>query len=372
MLCMLLEGRGYDVHTAETASEALQKISPDFDLVLLDLVLPDASGFDLCRAIKQDQLTKHIPIIILSAHSVYEDKVEALYLGADDFMAKPCEHEELVARMEAVMRRSFRPEQENEKNNPKTVICELRRILDEALVVPYFQPIYLFEKEQFYGVEILTRPQTTGTLLNPEILFEAALQYGLYAELEVLSWSLALNSIASTLANEKIFLNCNPYFIETAQFVRVRAMLEKNHINPQNVVLEITERSAITDFKIFYEQMNAYREFGFRFAVDDVGGGYASLEAIIETKPEIVKIDRQIIKNVHRDPFKQSIVKFIVSFCKENNILTIAEGIESQEEYDTIQKLGAHAAQGYLLYRPTPTFDLSAFKKRSTKSLLSP
>lgn len=363
MLCMLLETRGYEVHIAATAQEAFEKVSPEFDLILLDLVLPDASGFDICRVLKQAEQTRHIPIIVLSAHSLCEDKLEALYLGADDFLSKPCDQEELFARMEAVLRRSFRlAPSEQEILTPKSVICELRRILDQALIVPHYQPIYLFESKELYGLEILTRPITTGTLLDPEVLFEAALQYGLYSELEILSWSMALSIAAKTLKHQKLFLNCNPYFIESSQFLRVKAMLDKNKISPHNIVLEITERSAISNFKTFYEQMSHYREDGFRFAIDDVGGGYASLEAIIETKPEVVKIDRHIIKNIHQDAFKQSIVKFIVSFCQENNILSIAEGIETKGEFDFVQQLGVLAGQGYYMRRPAPDFDLEKFK----------
>jgi len=361
MLCMLLETRGYNVETAYTAGEALRKISPELDVIILDLVLPDLSGFDVCRELKQSDRTNHIPIIMLSAHCLYEDKVEALYLGADDFIAKPCEHEELFARMEVVMRRGQQFFKPDSTATPKDVICELRKILDEALIIPHYQPIYLLRPFQFYGIEILTRPVYPGIFTSPEALFEAALQYGLYSELEILSWSIALGSLSKCLYNKKVFLNCNPYFIESSQFLRVKAMLDKNKISPSNVILEITERSAITDFKLFYEQLHNYRDYGFQFAVDDVGGGYASLESIIETKPEVVKIDHHIVKGVTRDPYKQSIVRFIVSFCRENNIFSIAEGIENREDLETMTAMGVNAGQGFYLCRPTPKIDLESF-----------
>lgn len=361
MLTMLLETRGYEVKVANTASEALQKVSADYDLILLDLVLPDATGFEVCRTLKKQKNTRHIPIIVLSAHSVYEDKVEALYLGADDFVSKPCENEELFARMEAVIRRAKHYEVADPCRDPKTIIGELRHIIDEALIIPHFQPIYTFTPPQLYGIEILTRPNTQGVLINPEILFEAALQYGLYSELEILSWSMAVGALSKFLREEKIFLNCSPYFIESSQFLRVKAMLEKNHVPASHVVLEITERSAISDFKLFYDQLNNYREYGFHFAVDDVGGGYASLESIVEIKPEVVKIDRHIVKDSSADVFKQSIIKFIVSLCRENHIIVVAEGIETSEDLAVVRDLGVEAGQGYHLYRPTPQINLPDF-----------
>jgi len=361
VLRMLLETRGYNVQIAYTAQEALQKVCSKIDIIILDLVLPDLSGFEVCRELKQSEKTSHIPIIMLSAHCLSEDKVEALYLGADDFVAKPCEHEELFARIEAVMRRGRHLNIPDGIPTPKHIICELRKILDDALIIPHFQPIYRLDPLKFHGIEILTRPAQSGIFHNPEALFEAALQYGLYAELEILSWSIALSSLARHVDGQRLFLNCNPYFIESAQFLRVKAMLEKNGISPDTIVLEITERSAISDFKRFYEQLRHYRDYGFQFAVDDVGGGYASLESIIETKPEVVKIDYHIVRGVCHDTYKQSIVKFIVSFCKENGIFSIAEGIERREDFDLLKSMGVDAGQGFYMYKPTPKIDIDAF-----------
>lgn len=362
ILCMLLETRGYHVQVAHTAREAFGKVSSDLDLIILDLVLPDCHGFDVCRRLKEGENTCDIPIIILSAHSLEEDKVEGLYLGADDFLAKPCEYEELFARMEVVMRRnSFRTGNMSYWQEGAQ-ISELRRILDEADVVPYFQPIYALQPFRLLGVEILTRPKTDGVLANPEVFFKVALQYGMYAEVELLAWSMALSQISGLQKEENVFFNCNPYFIESPQFLRAKAMFESHHISPKNVILEITERSQISDFGLFYENLTFYRKYGFQFAVDDVGGGYASLETIAEIRPEVVKIDRQIVKDLSKDSLRQSIVKFIASFCKEHNIISVAEGIETQEDLDTVRSLSVDAVQGYFLFRPTSKFDMNVFR----------
>lgn len=361
MLAMLLSTRGYHVDVASSGREALQKITPDINLVILDLILPDLNGFEVCRRLKDETYTKHIPIIMLSAHCVAEDKVEGLYLGADDFLSKPCEHDELVARMEAVMRRNQKVLR-TQKERTDALVCELRKILDEGLLIPYFQPIYWFHPFRLLGVEILTRPVSQTALANPEEFFKAALKYGMYADMEILAWSTALPQVAKFLRDEKVFLNCNPYFIETAPFAKVKALFEKNHVAPQNVVLEITERSAIADFKLFYTQLNNYRDYGFRFAVDDVGGGYASLESIIETKPEVLKIDRSIVADLQRDPYKRSIVKFIGQFCRENRILSIAEGIETKSDFEFLSGINLDAGQGYYFCKPTTTLDRQRFE----------
>lgn len=353
-LAMLLETRGYDVDIAHSGREAFEKITDTIDLILLDLVLPDRGGFDICRRLKEDQITKQIPIIILSAKFLSEDIVEGLYLGADDYLAKPLECEELVARMEAVMRRG--PILKNSRlinHQEELIICEIRKIIDEELIIPFFQPVFLLNPFKLYGFEALGRPATNSMLANPEVLFKLALQFGFYHDLEVVSWKKAVACSAKFLEDKKLFLNCNPYLVEGQKFSVIKSIFEKSQINVNNVILEITERSAISDFKVFYEYLNRYREYGFKFAVDDVGGGYASLEAIVATRPEVVKIDRHIVHELEKDAFKRSIVKFIVAFCKETGILSVAEGIERKEDLQILIELGVDAGQGYYLSKPS-------------------
>ena len=201
-------------------------------------------------------------------------------------------------------------------------------------------------------------------IISPEKFFKEALKYGMNPDMEILSWSLALPIVAAGLnKDQKIFLNCNPYFIESIDFQIVKLLFEEHGIAPQNVILEITERSAISNYKLFYKQLQRYRECGFGFAVDDVGGGYASLESVVQTKPEVIKIDRHIISNLKDDLFKRSIVKFVVSFCQENNILSIAEGIQTKEDLAIVQDLGVDGGQGFFMFRPTPELDLAKISK---------
>ncbi|MCB9771257.1 MAG: EAL domain-containing protein [Candidatus Omnitrophica bacterium] len=357
ILSMLLETRGYDVETAFSGVEAFKKISPDCDIVILDLILPDINGFEICRRLKQDKELKHIPVIILSAYSVTEDKLKSFYLGADDFIAKPCEHEELFARMDAILRRhdgGILPAEDK-------IVTELHRILSNRDVVSYYQPIYQLQPFELLGFETLTRPVTTGHMQNPEQFFKMALQYGVYPEMELMAWANAFAAIAETKFTGKVFLNCNPYFIESVSFARVRTLLERFKIDPNNVILEITEMSAIPDFALFYQHLKPYKEYGLSFAIDDLGRGYASLESLVEIHPNYVKIDGYIIRDLYRDDLKRSIVEFVVGFCKQHGILVVAEGIETQRDLDAARNLGLKAGQGYYFCKPQSQLSLQNF-----------
>jgi two-component system, OmpR family, KDP operon response regulator KdpE len=99
-----LQARGYAVTTADTGEDALRLFTPgDYELVLLDLILPGLSGLEVCTQIRQQS---DVPIIVLSAREDEDLKVRALDAGADDYVTKPFSHEELLARVRAVMRRA--------------------------------------------------------------------------------------------------------------------------------------------------------------------------------------------------------------------------------------------------------------------------
>jgi DNA-binding response OmpR family regulator len=108
-LAILLGGRlrreGYDVHTCSDAAQAEQTLkSHSFDVILLDVMLPDRSGFDLCAALRDCNICT--PVLMLSARGSVTDRVAGLRIGADDYLAKPFEVQELLARIEALRRRA--------------------------------------------------------------------------------------------------------------------------------------------------------------------------------------------------------------------------------------------------------------------------
>ncbi len=98
-----LEREGFKVGTAATGQEALEGLKDGVDLIILDLMLPDIAGEDICRAIREDS---DVPIIMLTAKSEEEDRIRGLGIGADDYVVKPFSPRELVARVKALLRRT--------------------------------------------------------------------------------------------------------------------------------------------------------------------------------------------------------------------------------------------------------------------------
>jgi len=119
-----LKKEGFEVSSASDGEEALKKIRKgNFNLIILDLMLPGIQGMELCRILRNDPKTKHLPIIMLTAKGEDVDKILGLEMGADDYIAKPFSPRELVARVKAVLRRS----------GEKTVEESVIRIADLAI-----------------------------------------------------------------------------------------------------------------------------------------------------------------------------------------------------------------------------------------------
>ncbi|MCD9492203.1 phosphate regulon transcriptional regulatory protein PhoB [Photobacterium phosphoreum] len=107
MLCFVLEQNGYQAIEAEDYDSALEKMCEPYpELILMDWMLPGGSGINLIKHFKRDELTRQIPVVMLTARGEEEDKVRGLEVGADDYITKPFSPKELMARLKAVMRRA--------------------------------------------------------------------------------------------------------------------------------------------------------------------------------------------------------------------------------------------------------------------------
>jgi EAL domain-containing protein (putative c-di-GMP-specific phosphodiesterase class I) len=150
-----------------------------------------------------------------------------------------------------------------------------------------------------------------------------------------------------------VCFNINPYLVEDKRFEKFISFYDPYTI-PEKIGLELTERTAIVDFATFFNRLKLFKKKGFKISIDDIGSGYASLNSVVELKPEFIKIDIHLIHNIHIDSVRQNLIKALVMFCKQSEITSIAEGVERQEELEKLIELGVDAGQGYLLGKPRP------------------
>ncbi len=132
-----LEREGFQIILAETGEKALAAVKQGFDLIILDLMLPDMEGEDICQTIREDS---DVPIIMLTAKSEEEDRIKGLGIGADDYVVKPFSPRELVARVKALLRRVKGSKEVISFNNSDLVIdakrFEVRKKGAQVILTP--------------------------------------------------------------------------------------------------------------------------------------------------------------------------------------------------------------------------------------------
>lgn len=231
---------------------------------------------------------------------------------------------------------------------------ELHRMLAAEDLVIRYQPIVDMEAGAVHGVEALSGASDAETFENPEMLFSFAEESESIVDLERLCRRLALGRSRRVLPNGgKLFLNCSAHAFGDEELVEsLQTALRDAGRRPESLVLEVTERVAITEWHTFQEALDRVRGAGFLVAIDDMGSGYSSLHAVAEIQPDYLKFDLTLIHGIHQSPIKRDLFETLMSLADKIGARAIAEGIEQVEEFDTVRRLGATLGQGYFFARP--------------------
>ena len=208
-----------------------------------------------------------------------------------------------------------------------------------------YQPIVNPRSGAIFAHEALCRA-VHPIFCNALVLFDAAVQSGNLWALGRVTRELAVRNFGPLSAEDKIFVNLHPGEIEDPE------LLGDATTRGDRIIFEITERAAIPDFKRFRETAKLLSRRGFQFAIDDLGAGYSSLNAVALLAPEFIKIDMTMVRSIHTAPRRQQLIRRMVDFANDIGIRLIAEGVETEVEANVIAELGCHLAQGYYYGRP--------------------
>jgi diguanylate cyclase (GGDEF)-like protein len=230
----------------------------------------------------------------------------------------------------------------------------LQDILKQRDLSALFQPVINFSSGTFLGFEGLIRGPADNPLHSPINLFSAARQRGLSLETEMLSRQIVLESFAAQNLPGKLFLNVSPEALTHPSFKNGQTLsyLENLRIDPQRVIIEITENQPTFDFESMRNALLHYRSMGFQIAMDDLGEGFSSLRLWSELRPEFVKVDMHFVQGVNTDPVKQQFLRSIQGIALSSGTQVIAEGIETDAEFRTVRDIGIAFGQGYFIARP--------------------
>ncbi|WP_226583857.1 EAL domain-containing protein [Halobacillus litoralis] len=234
-------------------------------------------------------------------------------------------------------------------------IChpELADIIHEGNFVAHLQPIMNMKSNEVYGYEALLR--TKEYKVNPGQLFAYASRSGLQSMLDQKARRAAVKAKSKYLVQgQKIFINFLPSTIYVPEFCLKHTfqIVEEFGISPSDLVFEVVETEKITDVQHLKSILDTYKSSGMKVALDDVGTGYSTLEMLSLLQPDYVKIDRSYVQDCHTNARNQEFLYKVMNHADQLGIDVLAEGIETKEEWDWLQELGADYGQGYYIGRP--------------------
>jgi EAL domain-containing protein (putative c-di-GMP-specific phosphodiesterase class I) len=264
--------------------------------------------------------------------------------------------ERLLARLEQDAWESVRFQRAQARFRNRS---ELQEILLNDGIRTFFQPIMRMRDRTVLGYEALTRGPEGSCLQSPLHLFDIAAEADLVFELDRLCRRRALVNSKGLPADAMLFINVLPSSMYDPDFQSSGLVegLEELGLHPQQVVFELTEKYAIENYTLFGEAVRNFKDMGFSIAVDDIGAGHSGLEKIAHLQPRYLKFDRELVREIDTSYVRREMVKALKILADKMKSTIIAEGIEREEELETLLDLGIEFGQGYLLGRPGPLFD---------------
>jgi len=246
---------------------------------------------------------------------------------------------------------------------------ELKKIMQKNALTTFFQPILDLQNDEIVGYEALNRPPFSKHFPSTEKFYDYIGSTNQVFLFELFCRNASFKQFASNIKEvpcekEKLlFINIHPDVLIDSNYRpgETIQLLQEFDLKPWQIVFELTERKAVTDFGMFEKVLNNYRAQGFRLAIDDAGSGYNSLKTLVHLRPEFIKLDRSLIHNIVQNEAQQKMVNLLLNFAKQSNTSVIAEGIEQKEDLSFLKKEGVDLGQGYALGRPHQ--NILAFKQ---------
>jgi EAL domain-containing protein (putative c-di-GMP-specific phosphodiesterase class I) len=355
----ILQRAGYAVTCEEDtpgACERLRREADLFDVVVTDMAMPSGTGLDVLQVAHEVDPT--LPVVFVTGQGDVELAQQALEHGALRFLVKPVGAVRLLAAMEEACRvRTSSAALSGSRSTSRLRALEgdLGRVkksrdLDAALDLLWMalQPVASIGRRQVIAYEALVRSDHP-TMGRPDLLIGAAEELGRLPDLGRRIRAICAARMCEVPEDADLLINLHPSDLDDPDLYDAKAPLTAL---ARRVILEITERASLDEIDEVQERIATLRGYGYRIAVDDLGAGYGSLSAIALIKPDLVKLDMSLVRNVHQDPVRTRMVRSIGLMCRQLGTPWLCEGVETHDELRALVDAGADLIQGYLLGRP--------------------
>ncbi len=240
---------------------------------------------------------------------------------------------------------------------------ELRTAITQGTLLPHFQPVVDLRSGKTVSFEILCRwPHPTRGLLQPDTFIPLAESTGLIHELTMALLRSACLKARAFPEDITLAVNIAPQQIQDASLAdKIVAVLNETGFAPHRLEVELTETALVTDLPAAEHVISSLKSLGIQVALDDFGTGYSSLFYLSELPIDVIKIDRSFIRSMKERKESGKVVTAILGLGKSLNVVTIAEGVETERDADYLKAKGCTLAQGNYFGKPMPIEEATMF-----------
>lgn len=331
------------------------------------ILIPD-TDLDLCRI---SSVTDDVLQAVRSPVQLGDIEVRVrASLGIAEFPVDGSDPDELMQNADVAMYaakkngrnqiRRFSREMKHEVNRRNFIKrCLQDVILGNELSIAY-QPVVDFRTGELHSHEALARWQTaSGEYISPGEFIPIAEQSGLISQLGDAILARVCQQLSQWQCRgtrpQQVAINLSPRQLRKTSFLsRIQEIVEASNVRPEWITLEVTETAVMDDVETSLRVLDGLAKMGFRLALDDFGTGHSSLSYLQRLNIHILKIDRSFVVDLERDARAVAIVESVIRLGQGRGLEIIAEGIETQTQWDLLRDMGCNFGQGYLIARPMP------------------
>jgi PAS domain S-box-containing protein len=253
---------------------------------------------------------------------------------------------------------------------------ELPRALDQNEIVPYYQPLVDLQTKRLIGFEVLARwCHPMHQIINPAEFIPLAEKTGLIGVVTERLLHQACLAAADWPAEIQLSVNISPLQLHDSLMPeRLRRVTEEAHFPLHRLTFEVTEGALIENFDLTRAILDNLKSLGAHLALDDFGTGYSGLRHLQMLPFDALKLDASFVRTMTSHRESRRIVAAVMGLCQNLGLTSVAEGIESQSQWEMLRCLGYRTGQGWLFGRPAPAAQASAMlddaqQKSQTESM---
>jgi EAL domain-containing protein (putative c-di-GMP-specific phosphodiesterase class I)/ActR/RegA family two-component response regulator len=362
MVGLLLERLGASsVRAASSGLEALGDIDVNGPphVILCDLNMPEMDGVEFLRHLVERKFAGAVALISGEDKRILETVVRlgmAQNLNILGAIAKPVT---ATALIDIVARSDLRHPDPVDKPEIQITPDDLRRALADNLITTAYQPKVSVGSGKLEGVETLVRwTDPEKGIIPPPQFIALAEELDLIDEITERVFTIAMEQCRVWSAaglDLKVAVNVSADNLKQLAFPELlHDIARRTGVDPRRVVLELTETRLMTDAIKCLETLTRLRLKGFELSIDDFGTGHSSLAQLQRIPFTELKVDRAFVHGASRDEVARSILDSSLSLARRLGLRTVAEGAETQEDWDLVAALGVDLVQGYFVSRPLP------------------